>query len=274
MTVLVLGATGTTGSRVTAGLRAEGVDVRPVSRSTSPSFDWADPATHREVLHGVTAVYLLPPVEVADPEPLMTEFIATAMGAGTRRFVLLSSSLIDEATPGVGQVHAHLRERAPEWAVLRPSWFMQNFERGHYMADDARAGQIQTSIEDGRVAFVSADDIAAVAVRALLDTPHQTDHVITGPEALSYDDVARVLSDALGHLIVHHRVTRDEVSRRITRSGVDPVFASILAGLEDLLREGAEDRVTDTVERITGRPPQRLTDWALNTLTPYRKELA
>ncbi len=274
MTVLVLGATGTTGSRVTRGLRAEGVDVRPVSRSTSPSFDWDDPATHRRVLEGVGAVYLLPPVGVADPEPLMTDFIATALDAGARRFVLLSSSVIDETTPGVGRVHAHLSEHAPEWAVLRPSWFMQNFERDHYMADDARAGRLRTSVEDGRVAFVSADDIAAVAVRALIDAPHQTDHVITGPEALSYDDVARVLSDALGHPIVHDRVTRGEVTRRIAASGVDPAFASILAGLEDLLRDGVEDRVTDTVERIVGRPPRSLAQWARTTLTPDRKATA
>lgn len=272
--VLVLGATGTTGSRVAELLRRDGHLVRAVSRSTSPAFDWDVPATWDAAVEAVDAVYLLPPVGVADAEPQMTAFIERALDAGVRRFVLLSASIIPKGAPGVGRIHALLEERAPEWSVLQPSWFMQNFEAGHYMAEDVRSGRLVTSIQDGRVAFVDADDIAAVAVRALLDDiPHQTAHVITGPEALSYDEVAALLSDASGREIRHERVTQQQVQDRIARSGIPATFAEVLAALEESLRAGGGAAVTDTVERVTGRPPRRFAEWAGAHTTALRAEL-
>jgi uncharacterized protein YbjT (DUF2867 family) len=50
--------------------------------------------------------------------------------------------------------------------------------------------KIFTACEDGRIPFISADDIAEVAFRALTDkTPHNCDHRVLGPELLTYDDV-------------------------------------------------------------------------------------
>lgn len=263
--ILVTGATGTTGSRLRQVLEDHGHAVLAVGRSTAVPFDWSDAATHHRVLEGVEAAYLLPPVGVPDPEPIMVPFIERALSRGVRRLVLLSASVIPEGTPGVGRVHGVIRATAPEWAVLRPSWFMQNFERGgHYMAEDLTASsRLLTSIEDGRVAFVDADDIAAVAFRALTDVePHQAEHVITGPQALSYDDVAATFTRVLGRPVVHERVPREAVRERMERSGIPPGFAEILAGMEDGLRDGGEHRTTDTVERVTGRPPRSLDAWA------------
>lgn len=264
LAVLTIGGTGTTGSRLHRALEADGHHSRAVGRSTEPAFQWTDVRTHDRALDGMQAVYLLPPVGVPDPEPLMVPFIERAVDRGVRRLVLLSSSAIPEGTPGVGRVHAAIKDAAPEWAVLRPSWFMQNFERrGSYLADDlVGRGALSTSTGDGRVAFVDAADIAAVALRALVDPEsHQADHVITGPQALSYDEVADIFSRVLGRRVVHERVTADAVRQRMERSGIPPAFAAILAGLEDGLRNGAEDRTTDTVQRVTGRPARTFEDW-------------
>lgn len=262
--VLVLGGTGTTGSRIARGVAAEGPSVRAVGRSTAPPFDWSAPATHDAALDGVDAVYVLPPIGVPDPEPIVAPFVERALAAGVRRFVLLSASVIPEGAPGVGRLHVLLREGTPEWAVLRPSWFMQNFEANSYVADDLRdEGVLATSVGDGRIAFVDADDIAAVAVRALLDPePHQDDHLVTGPAAISYDDVARILTDVSGRSIVHRRVDADAVRARMQAAGIPPEYATFLAAMEDDLRVGSEDRVTDTVERVTGRPPRSFEAWA------------
>lgn len=267
MRVLVTGGTGTTGSRVRAGLERLGHEARCASRHPPAGhaaghvvFDWADPVTHAPALDGADAVYLVPPVLVADPAPMMLPFIESALGAGVRRFVLLSASVIPEDTPGVGTVHRALRERAPEWAVLQPSWFMQNFTGAHFFADSIRReGVVATATGDGRVGFVDADDIAAVAVRALVDEqPHDVAHVITGPQALSYDDVAVIVSEAAGRPIRHLHVTPEEARDRMVAGGMPAEFAAILAMLEGLIRDGAEDRVTDTVARVTGRAPRSL----------------
>ena len=161
VTVLVIGGTGTTGSRVTRRL---GDEARIASRSTG--FDWYDQNTYAPALDGTRAVDLIPPVRQIDPAPHVERFLEMA---GGRRVVLLSSSALPP------NPNAELVRRLPEWAVLRPSWFMQNFTGNHPVAQGVAAGEIVTATGDGRVAFVDADDIAAVAVKALTGTPHNAE---------------------------------------------------------------------------------------------------
>ena len=122
---------------------------------------------------------------------LVEPFLQDALDQGVRRVVQLSSSALPEGAPGLGEVHRLVRSTMPEWTVLRPSWFMQNFTGDHLVAQGVRDGEIVTATGDGRVAFIDADDIAAVAGRALTDAiAHNTDHVLTGPPALSYAEAA------------------------------------------------------------------------------------
>lgn len=263
MSTLVTGATGTTGSRTTAALAAAGHPVRAASRRATPlpgtrpvRFDWYDPTTHADALAGAERLYLVPPVGDPDPAAVMLPFLRQARAAGARRAVLLSSSAIPEGGPGVGVVHQALAGLFDEWAVLRPSWFMQNFTGAHVHADSIRAhGVIRTATGTGRVGFVDADDIAAVAARALTDDRSpDTDLVLTGPETLGYDDIAAVVTDVTGRTVVHQRLTYEEMRDRLA-AAMPPEFAAMLAGMDRAIADGAEDRTTDTVQRLTGRPP-------------------
>ncbi|MYS90583.1 MULTISPECIES: NmrA family NAD(P)-binding protein [Streptomyces] len=261
-TTLVIGATGTTGSRTTARLTAAGHRVRAASRHATPvpgaeavPFDWYDPAGHAAALEGVDRVYLIPPLGDPDPAAVMLPFLRRARAAGTRRAVLLGSSAIPRGGPAVGAVHQALPELFEQWAVLRPSWFMQNFTGAHAHARGIREdGTISTATGNGRVGFVDADDIAAVAFHALTDDPAlNSDVVLTGPEALSYDDIATLITEVTGRPVVHRPVSYEQMRDRL--SALMPVeFAAMLADMERAIAEGAEDRVTDTVQRLTGRP--------------------
>ncbi|MDT5065995.1 MAG: hypothetical protein QOK02_2150 [Mycobacterium sp.] len=257
--VLITGATGTTGSRVAAFLSARGVSPRLATRTPKARgqvrFDWADRGTHGDALRAVSAVYLVAPMDVPDPVPLVAPFLDEALRRGVRRVVQLSSSAVPEGSPGLGAVHHLVRTTVPEWTVLRPSWFMQNFTGDHLVAQDVRTGEIVTATNGGRVAFVDAADIAAVAGHALTDElPHNTEHVLTGPETLSYADAAEILTRHTGRRVVHRSVPAHEVARRIAAHGVPEEFAEALAAMEVAISGGAEDRVTDTVHRITGGP--------------------
>lgn len=263
-TVLVIGATGTTGSRVARGLAARGHRVKAAARRGTSAggtqgvrFDWYDRTTHEQALGGVDRVYLVPPVGSAAPADVMLPFLEQARASGVRRAVLLSSSAIPAGGPGVGQVHQALPALFDEWAVLRPSWFMQNFTGDHLHARGIREeGAILTATGEGRVAFVDADDIAAVAVCALTDTRAPgTDLVITGPEALSHADVATILSEVTGRTVTHRQLTYEQMRDRLTRV-VPPEFAAMLAAMDRAIADGAEDRTTDTVLRATGRQPR------------------
>ncbi|WP_217168248.1 NAD(P)H-binding protein [Streptomyces sp. AC512_CC834] len=262
-TTLVVGATGTTGSRTTARLVAAGHHVKAAGRRAAPvpgaepvRFDWHDPATHDAALEGVDRVYLVPPVGDMDPAAVMLPFLRRARATGVRRAVLLSSSAIPEGGPAVGAVHRELPGLFDQWAVLRPSWFMQNFTGDHAHAVGIRQdGTILTATGSGRVAFVDADDIAAVALHALTDDrAPDSDLVLTGPESLTHDEVAANLTRAGGRPVVHHALTPAQSRARLA-SLVPPDFAAMLADMDHAIAQGAEDRTTDTVERVTGRPP-------------------
>lgn len=257
--ILVIGATGTTGSRVAAFLRDERVPVRPATRKDLAGyvrFDWANRETHAPALSGVRAVYLVAPIGVADPAPLVEPFLHEAVRQGVERVVLLGSSAVPESTTGVGALNRLVRTIVPEWTVLRPSWFMQNFTR-ESLALRARDGDILSATGKGRVAFVDAADIASVAGHALTaETPHNTEHILTGPEALSYDDVAGIITRHGGGPVRHRAVTADELARHFAGHGMPQAFAAMLAGLDADIGTGSEDRLTDTVERVTGRPPR------------------
>jgi len=124
-------------------------------------------------------------------------------------------------------------------------------------------GVVITSTGAGRVGFVDADDIAEVGVRALADDrSHDAAHVITGPEALSYDEVAAIVGEVLGRATRHIKVDDEEACRRWVASGMPPQYAARLVGLDAAIRGGAEDRVTDTVERVTGRRPRSFAAFA------------
>ncbi|MFI0203487.1 NAD(P)H-binding protein [Streptomyces sp. NPDC016734] len=260
---LVIGATGTTGRRTADRLIAAGHRVRAASRGATPlpgaepvRFDWYDPAGFDTAVTGADRVYLVPPIGDPDPAAVMLPFLDRARAAGVRRAVLLSSSAIAEGGPAVGQVHRALPGLFDEWAVLRPSWFMQNFTGAHAHADSIRTdGEILTAAGSGRVGFVDADDIAAVAVRALTDDrAPDTDLVLTGPRALSHDDIAAIITDVTGRPVVHRPLTYEAMCERLA-AVIPPEFAAMLAGMDRAIAEGAEDRTTDTVLRLTGRPP-------------------
>ncbi|MDK1476272.1 NAD(P)H-binding protein [Streptomyces sp. 549] len=261
-TTLVIGATGTTGSRTAAQLAAAGHRVRAASRNATPvpgteaaRFDWYAPATHAAALDGVDRVYLIPPPGDLDPAAVMLPFLRQARAAGVQRAVLLSSSAIPEGGPAVGAVHQALPDLFEQWAVLRPSWFMQNFTGDHTHAVSIREdGVISSATGGGRVGFVAAEDIAAVAVHCLTVEHAPNDGlVLTGPEALSYDDVATAITEVTGRPVVHRRLSHAQMRDRL--AAVIPAgFSAMLADLDRAIAGGSEDRVTDTVQRLTGRP--------------------
>ncbi|MFM9282201.1 NmrA family NAD(P)-binding protein [Paenibacillus jiagnxiensis] len=267
--ILVLGATGKTGSRIAARLNQLGYTVRTAGRRPGAHgtehvhFDWNDYTTYDNTYNNVKSIYLIGPISDMHPEEVMIPFVEKAIQAGVKRFVMLSSASVPEGGPVFGSTHEALRQLAPEWAVLQPSYFMQNFTEGPHAATIRNDGTMVTATGDGRVAFVDADDIAEVGVRALIDEqPHNRAHVITGPEALSYADVARIIGGAAGISVRHKPISVDELSTGFTKAGIPADYAAFLAGLDEGIRRGGvEDQVTDTVKRVTGRRPKSLADF-------------
>lgn len=257
--ILLIGGTGKTGKRVTHQLEARGVRyclaTRKPQRPEDRFFDWQQPVSDN-VFEGVSSVYLVAPTHTSEHQHVVTPVLQQALAMGVMRFVLLSASSLEEGGPMMGQIHAFLRQNAPEWCVLRPTWFMQNLSEQHHQATIQHEGKIYSATGSGRIGFIDAQDIARCAVAALLapQAPNR-DFILTGPETLSYDDVASRLTSTLGYTVEHVRLTVEQLARRYEASGMDTIYAQLLASLDEGISQGAEDRLTEGVLALTGHSP-------------------
>ncbi|QLE75821.1 ergot alkaloid biosynthesis protein [Streptomyces rectiverticillatus] len=244
--------------------RAAGRRATPLPGAEPVRFDWYDPATFEAALDGADRVYLVPPVGDPDPAAVMLPFLHRARAVGVHRAVLLSSSAVPAGGPAAGAVHQALPGLFGQWAVLRPSWFMQNFTGTHAHADSIREqGVILTAAGTGRVGFVDADDIAAVAVHALTDDrAPNADLVLTGPETLSHDGIARIVTQVTGRPVAHHHLAYDDMRDRLAVL-MPQEFATMPAGMDRAIAEGAEDRTTDDAYAGRRPPPPRRPRWPL-----------
>lgn len=257
--VLITGGKGKTGRRVASRLAAMGIDVAIGTRTPDGPrhrrFDWADPSS-ASAFDGCDAVYLVAPTDRTDHLAVMQPLLQEAMGRGVRRFVLLSSSRLEPGGPMMGEVHAWLAKSASAWAVLRPSWFMQNFPEGPHAATIRDEGIIYTATGAGRVGFIDAEDIAATAAASLTaKTPLNSDVVLTGPEALSYDDIAAIITAALGRSVRHVSLDPAALAARLVAQSLPADYAEMLVGLDADIASGAEDYTTSGVDQMTRQQP-------------------
>lgn len=262
--VLVTGGTGKTGKALIAQLRGRNIPYRAASRSGTPAFDWECPATWDAALEGVASVYLVAPSSVDDPFSRMIEFLELATRKGVARFVLLSMAFLPAGGPGHGQVHAWLRDNSPNWAVLGPSAFMQNFSEGPYLATIRNEDTIYSNTGAGRVSFIDACDIASAAV-SVLTAPGvlNRDFVLTGNEAISYKRVAEIISEACGRRISHTEISTEEMAVRfIKERGIPEATARLLASGYETIATGLADWTTDVVQTLTGEAPKTFEEFA------------
>lgn len=275
--ILVLGASGNTGGEVASLLRVGGQAVRTGARREIEGsadhlrFDWAEPSTHDAAVAGVRRLYLVAPVGVAEPVELVAPFVEKALAAGVERFVFLSSSAVAPGEPGLGRVDALLRSSAPQWATLRPSWFMQNFVGEHPLAEAIRSrSEIVSATGDGQLGFVDARDIAACAAALLTQDRFESgEHLITGPEALSYGQVAALVAEISDRPVRFTDISVAALVDRYVAGGLPRSFAEGLAALDDRIRNGEQAGLSDAVAKLTGVAPRSMRDF----LVEFREKL-
>jgi uncharacterized protein YbjT (DUF2867 family) len=230
--------------------------------------DLASPESLQRAMSGVEKVFLL-----SSPHPDAVRWhrnaIDAAREAGVRLLVRSSILGADRDSPAEF-VSAHtesdryLEQSGLDHVILRPNMFSQNIPESTIPAigDD---GLLYADAGDARLSMVDTRDIAAVADVVLSENRHAgARYDITGPEALSYHDVAAKLSSALGREITYVDAPDDAVRSALLGFGLDAWFADALVGLFQEYRRSGTDGyasvVTDTVERVTGRPPRSLDD--------------
>lgn len=258
--ILVIAANGKTGSRVAQRLADQGIAVRRGSRIAPIPFDWNAPETWAPAMEGVTAVYVVYTPDLAVPQAAedLKAFTAVAKEAGVKKLVLLSG----RGEPEAQQCEQIVQQSGLAWTIVRASWFDQNFSEGEFVGM-INAGQITLPNPDVPEPFIDIDDIADVAVAALTDKRHDGElYEVTGPNLLTFADVADQLSQATGRRIDYIPITIDDFHGGLTDAGVPEDFAKLLRYLFELTATGVNAYVADGVERALGRPPRSFKSYA------------
>ncbi len=257
---LVLGGTGKTGRRVTERLQSRGVKTRIASRSANPSFEWNDPGTWEAALEDVTAAYITyaPDLAIPGATASIRAFVEKAVAQGVKHLVLLSGRGEEEAQA----CERIIQEADVEWTIVRASWFMQNFSEGEFL-DMVLGGTITLPAADIPEPFVDVNDIADVAVAALTEEGHAYEiYEVTGPRMLTFTELAREISQAVGQKVQFVQVPKKAFAQAIAESGAPDDIAWMLNYLFETVLDGRNAYITDGVKRALGREPTDFADFA------------
>lgn len=281
--ILVTGATGNVGAHVVRELRQRRGQVRAFVRDPDRAAsrlgpdvelalgDFDDPPSLRRAMHGVDRVFL---ASANGPRQLAheTAVIDAASAGWVQRVVKLSALGAEIGSPMTFfDVHARaeqqLRSSGVPSVVLRPAFAMSNLFAS---ADSVRAaGQIYAAAADAKIAMIDPRDVAAVAAAALLADSLPAvgcdglrTHVLTGPEPLTYYDVATTLTKELGRDVTFVNVPDEAARAALLDTGAPAWLADSIVTVFGMLRTGLAADPTGSVFALTGRPPRTFAEFA------------
>jgi uncharacterized protein YbjT (DUF2867 family) len=285
MTYLITGATGDIGARVVEQLLQRGERPRIFVRNAQKAQarygdrvevfigDLAEPASLRPALAGIDALFLVN----SGPEIPMRDQAAAqaAKAAGVKRLVKLSSMDVEQGL-AIGAWHeqgeAAVRSSGIQFTFVQPTGFMSNLLA--WAKSIKGEGIVRSSTADGRRAFIHSADIAAVAAKALTTLQYTGKSLpITGPEALSFAEATAKIGSVIGKRLAFKTITDQEARQRYSAISGSAAETEAHVSLWRAIREGRLAKVTDNVERILGRKPVTLDQWAKENAAAFRDDV-
>jgi uncharacterized protein YbjT (DUF2867 family) len=278
-TILVTGATGNVGRHITAQLSDAGVTVRALSRDPAPgrlpagvtavAGDLTRPDSLRNAAAGADAAFLLWPSIRADG----AQEAVAALAGQARHIVYLSAISVHDGAPpeenGIwGRLERAVERSGASWTFLRAGGFATNTLA--WAGQIRSAGVVRWAYGAAARSLIHERDIADVAVRALTDGKHEgMKYVLTGPQAITQADQARIIGEAIGVPTRWEEAPADEIRELLASVTGDRAFAdhaldywaSLIVRPEPVTRTGPE---------ITGRPARTFREWAQDHAADFR----
>jgi len=271
--ILVTGAAGTTGSGLVFALRKAGVDVRAFVHNESKAErlkeagaeifigDLDKPETIEPALEGIGKAYFLTwngPSQAQQGH----DFIEVARRVGKPYIVRHSMWGADSRIIRQGdQVEEELKASGLPWTILKPTFFMQNtlMAKGTIASD----GIIYWDMGDGKLAMIDTRDIVDAAAAVLTGIGNEgKSYILTGPEAISMHDVARIFTKVLGKDVQYVSVPGDAAVESMTSMGFPEWIARGYAELSEGFSRGFASQTTDNVEKLTNHPARSFEQFA------------
>lgn len=273
--ILVLAATGTVGSEVVSALKTKGADLVVGARNLDTArekfgpdvpvvpFDFEKPDTYPAAFAGVDRLFLTGESFNTTAHRMIAPAIEYAGQHGVKHIVYSS---VMGAEQDEESSHRH-SERAIEqtgaaYTFLRPNFFNQNFT--NYDRDSVLQGRIYFPSGEGKTSYVDVRDIGAVAAEALTTDDHfNRAYTLTGPEALSFYDIAALFTNTLGRPVAYLNPSQEEFTATMRSYDVpDVVLDQMLALYGVYIKQGYLAAVTPDVAQVLGREPIRFAQYA------------
>jgi uncharacterized protein YbjT (DUF2867 family) len=228
-------------------------------------IDYNHPETLRAAFQGCDRLFLLGP-NVLTQTQLELNAVEAAKAAGVQHIVKQSVMGAEDEAFSLALVHRPV-EKAIEasgmaWTFLRPNSFMQNIVT--FMSETIKAeSAFYSASGEAKIAHVDVRDIAAVAVKALSEPTHagQAYNTLTGPEAITYDELAQELSAVLGRSISHISLPPEDLKHGMLAEGMPEAIADRMLDLERYYREDQASRITTDIKQVTGQEPRRFAQY-------------
>src|SRR5829696_8595768 len=289
-TILVTGATGNVGSEVIKQLSSVTRDVnikaaihsvenakkiRDDNKVEAVKIDYNKPEILAAAFKDADKLFLLTHDSPKSAEHA-SNLVSEAKKAGIRHIVKQSIMGADfKADVGIMRLHSQaekiIEESGIPYTFLRPNEFMQNFINFHSPSIKSN-NTFYLPLEDAKVSLVDVRDIAAVAVKSLTDEDlHKNKtHLITGPEALSYHQVAEILSNRIGRKINYVNISDEEARAAMKEIGMSDWLINTVSELSDYFRKGKASEISSAVEEVTGNKPISFSQFANDYVDAFR----
>jgi NAD(P)H dehydrogenase (quinone) len=286
--ILVTGAAGQLGAvgrTVTGLLLDRGLPVRAMVRREDDRAaalraagaevvigDLLEPADVHRIVRGCRRVYFGMSVSAGYLEATMT-MATVARELGLDALVNMSQMTVSQmsihnTTPSPQQRQHWLSEQALSWSglpvvTIRPTVFLEGFFVPLTGPSVRARSRIELPFGRGKTSPVAAADVARVVATVLADPGPHVGRILelTGPRSQDMDGIAGEYSEALNREVTYADIPSEEWERGLKNAGLPEHLTHHLVTMAELNRAGRYDRMTDGVQRVTGRPPMGIRDF-------------
>jgi uncharacterized protein YbjT (DUF2867 family) len=264
--ILITGATGNIGKEIIKLLKTNNANFVALTTKDevikgveSVKADFADTESLQKVMNGVSTLFLLLP---SHPEAIKfgKNAIDTAKECGVKHIVRSSGSF---ANPNselfieklLGTTDKYLKESGINYTITAPSSFMQNFSTT--MAKDYKNGVIYQSAGEGKNSWIDLRDIAAVNIAVLLNPEKYLNETltITGQESFNYQGAINIMNEITGKETKYFAISNEIAIKTMTDMQLPQFFIDLLISLNESIKQGHFEKITNTVETVTGKKP-------------------
>lgn len=260
---------------VAADINLKAMEETYGDKATLALFDFTDSSTFDTALTDVDRVFIMRPPHLGKPEDLKP-FVEALKKQGNIKLVTFLSliGVENNPVPPHHKIEKYIEQAGLPYCHIRPSFFMQNVS-GVHAFEIKHFDRIVIPVKNALTSFIDAEDIGEITAKVLTEPEKHQNHgySITGPEAIDYNEAAKILSEELNRTITYANPS-PRIAKKywIEIRGLDKDYSSVMGMLYLMTRMGTAKKVTTVFEDVMGKKPQNFREFVRKNLAAWQKD--